>query len=93
MPQTSAIMAFLAAAFLVFITQRGELRLYWGMLVGNTGASVQAPSQAQAPQNGVSFNQALSMMKAGARMFGGGEAASAGAAAVSADPTMLAALI
>ncbi len=35
MAQSSAIFAFLAIAFVVFITQRGELRVYMGFLLGN----------------------------------------------------------
>jgi hypothetical protein len=34
MPQSSVIIGFLFVAFIVFITMRGELRKYWGFLVG-----------------------------------------------------------
>jgi hypothetical protein len=34
MPQTSAIVAFLLVAFLVYITMRGQLRTYMGFLFG-----------------------------------------------------------
>lgn len=36
MPQSSAIVAFVMLAFLVFITQKGELRTYMGLLLGTT---------------------------------------------------------
>lgn len=64
MPQSSAIFAFLAIAFLVFITQRGELRVYWGLLVGNTGtpSAANAPAQTQASANGVTLNTAIQFM-------------------------------
>ena len=38
MPQSSVIFFFIAAAFLVFITQRGELRTYLGFLYGTAPA-------------------------------------------------------
>lgn len=72
MPQSSAIFAFLAVAFLVFITQKGELRIYWGLLTGNTGTATVAPSapaQAQATQNGTSLNTAISYIEAAAPEF------------------------
>lgn len=73
MPQSSAIFAFLAIAFLVFITQKGELRIYWGLLVGNTGtpAPAQAPANTQASQNGVTMNTAVQFLKGTALALGG----------------------
>jgi hypothetical protein len=35
MPQSNVIFGFLAVAFLVFITQKGELGIYWGFLVSS----------------------------------------------------------
>jgi hypothetical protein len=47
MSQSSAIFFFIAAAFLVFITQRGELRSYLGFLYG-TDAPTNAPANSGA---------------------------------------------
>lgn len=58
MSQSTAILAFLGLAFLVFVTQRGELRLYMGFLIGTVQPAAQAPAQAQASQNGVTLNDA-----------------------------------
>lgn len=33
MPQSNVIFAYLLAAFLIFITMRGELRIYMGLLI------------------------------------------------------------
>lgn len=74
MPQSSAIFAFLAVAFLVFITQKGELPVYWGLLIGNTGTAAppSAPANAQASQNGVTLNEAVSFITRAGAMFAGG---------------------
>lgn len=58
MPQSSAIFAAIGLAFLLFITQRGELRLYMGFLLGTTAAPASAPAQSQASANGVTLNSA-----------------------------------
>lgn len=42
MSQSTVIVAFLAAAFLIFITQRGSLRTYLGFLFGNVSAASNA---------------------------------------------------
>lgn len=34
MPQSNIIFAFLLIAFIVFVTMRGELPQYWGMMLG-----------------------------------------------------------
>lgn len=49
MNQSSAIFAFLAIAFIVFVTQRGELRTYMGFLFGNVAAT---PSNAKVDTKG-----------------------------------------
>lgn len=46
MPQSNVIFAFLAVAFVIFITMRGELRLYMGFLLGSSaGAAPPAPTK------------------------------------------------
>ena len=44
MNQSSVIFGFLAVAFLVFITQRGELGIYWGFLVSSPSAPASGPT-------------------------------------------------
>lgn len=44
MNQSSVIFGFLAAAFLVFITQRGSLPLYWGFLVSTPKQPAAGPT-------------------------------------------------
>lgn len=44
MNQSSVIFGFLALAFLVFITQRGELPTYWGFLVKSPAAPSSGPT-------------------------------------------------
>lgn len=39
MSQSASIFAFLAVAFIVFITQRGELPVYMGFLLGNVSTT------------------------------------------------------
>jgi hypothetical protein len=39
MRQSSVIVFFLFAAFIVFITQRGELPTYLGLLIGGSGGT------------------------------------------------------
>lgn len=34
MPQSNIIFAYLLIAFVVFVTMRGELTSYWGLLLG-----------------------------------------------------------
>jgi hypothetical protein len=44
--QSNRIFAFLAAAFVIFITMRGELRTYYGFIIGcGTPAPDQPPTQ------------------------------------------------
>lgn len=43
MNQSTVIFGFLAAAFLVFITQRGELPVYWGLLVKSPSTPASGP--------------------------------------------------
>jgi hypothetical protein len=35
MPQSNVIFGFLAVAFLIWITQKGEVGIYWGFLVSS----------------------------------------------------------
>lgn len=44
MNQSTIIFGYLAAAFLVFITQRGELPLYWGYLVSTPKQPASGPA-------------------------------------------------
>lgn len=50
MPQSNVIFGFLAVAFVIFITMRGELRLYFGFLF-STPVAGQNPSGTQAATN------------------------------------------
>lgn len=44
MNQSTIIFGYLAVAFLIFITQRGELPTYWGFLVSSPQGSSAGPS-------------------------------------------------
>lgn len=44
MNQSTIIFGYLAVAFLIFITQRGELPIYWGFLVKSPQSPSQGPS-------------------------------------------------
>lgn len=44
MTQSNVILAFIALAFFIFITMRGELRTYMGFLFGSTAAPPQSAS-------------------------------------------------
>lgn len=44
MNQSTTIFGFLAIAFLIFITQRGELPTYWGLLVKSPQGSSAGPT-------------------------------------------------
>lgn len=44
MNQSTIIFGYLAVAFLVFITQRGELPIYWGFLVSSPKQPAAGPS-------------------------------------------------
>lgn len=44
MPQSNVIFAYLAVAFVIFITMRGELRLYLGFLLATPAQSPSAPA-------------------------------------------------
>jgi hypothetical protein len=68
MPQSSAIFAFLAVAFLIFITQRGELPTYLNFLFNpsaNTPPAASPQVQGQSNSNGIAVPSWLS------NVFGG----------------------
>jgi hypothetical protein len=44
MNQSNVIFGFIAVAFLLFITQRGELPIYWGFLVASPKAPAAGPT-------------------------------------------------
>lgn len=71
MPQSSAIFAFVAIAFLVFITQRGELRSYMGFFFGTTAplSAADAAPQTQSSLNGVNLNAAVTALEGGAQLL------------------------
>jgi len=56
MPQSSVIFFFIAAAFLVFITQRGELRTYLGFLYGTAPAPASSSTGSANPSGGATLN-------------------------------------
>lgn len=43
MNQSTIIFGYLAVAFLIFITQRGELPIYWGFLVSSPATPSAGP--------------------------------------------------
>lgn len=47
MNQSTIIFGYLAAAFLIFIVQRGELPTYWGFLVSSPAQPPSGPNAAQ----------------------------------------------
>lgn len=74
-PQSNIIFAFLLIAFIVFVTMRGELPQYWGMMLGkcnnpaggaSSGASV---SNVQAVQNGT-LTPAQALTQQGSNLAG-----------------------
>lgn len=50
MNQSTIIFGYLAVAFLIFITQRGELPLYWGFLVSSPQAPASGPTTTKTGQ-------------------------------------------
>lgn len=46
MNQSTIIFGYLAVAFLIFITQRGELPTYWGFLVSSPATPSNGPGAA-----------------------------------------------
>lgn len=80
MNQSTVIFGFLAAAFFVFITQRGELPIYWGFLVSSP---VQPASGPAATPSGALGGNILPNLS-GVLGSTGGTAATAGVADASA---------
>lgn len=60
--QSSIIFAYLAVAFVIFITMRGELRTYWGLLAGTASAPGAAANTAPVKTSGVTVGTALSAL-------------------------------
>lgn len=50
MNQSTIIFGYLAVAFLIFITQRGELPIYWGFLVSSPKQPASGPTTTQTGQ-------------------------------------------
>jgi hypothetical protein len=73
MNQSTIIFGYLFAAFLIFITQRGELPTYWGLLVKSPATPSNGPSASgSGTVTGSSVSQTLSTITSAAAALGGG---------------------
>jgi hypothetical protein len=69
--QSTIIFGYLAAAFLIFIIQRGELPVYWGFLVKSPATPSAGPSATgSGAVSGSSIGQKLSTIETLATVLG-----------------------